>query len=133
MFKLLSDSLKYKKDQGYFFNFDAKHITENFEHLLNWEPKYGLFPGRASFIFSEHSDRVHLGSNTIPMYNICPKLVGFGRDVIRVQTESDHPDDNHWIYEDENLRNEFARHLEKFLVFYDGVHHMYRNVLDMEN
>ena len=25
------------------------------------------------------------------------------------------------------------RHLERFLVFYDGVHHMYRNVHDMEN
>lgn len=69
--------MKYDKSTGLHFDMNLKFLNNNFEQVMDWDSSYGLFPGKSCFIFPEHSNRVFLGTNTIPMHNICPKLRGF--------------------------------------------------------
>jgi hypothetical protein len=41
--------------------------------------------GRTMFAFPEYSRYVHLATNTIPMYKICPHLEGLGTDIFAIQ------------------------------------------------
>lgn len=70
---------------------------------MNWETSYGLYPGRSFFIIPEYTNRVHLGTNTLPMYNVCPKLRGLNKDIHLLQCEEDNLEKNHWIYENAEL------------------------------
>jgi len=85
------------------------------ETLLDWQPSYGLFAGRSSFIFPEHSNRVFLGTNTLPMYNICTSLEPLNQGVHNVFCESDAAEENHWIYENPELTEACLRKLVAFL------------------
>ena len=37
------------------------------------------------FAFPEYSRYVHLGTNTLPMYTVCPKLQGLNQDIFAIQ------------------------------------------------
>lgn len=89
---------------------------------MDWDSSYGLFTGKSCFIFPEYSNRVFLGTNTIPMHNICPKLRGFNQDIHQVFCEEDSLEENHWIYENQNLMESTLRKLITFLDQHDGVH-----------
>ena len=55
-------------------------------------PLIGIFPGRAFALYGERSRFVHQSSNTIPLYNIFPTLLGeYGRFIDHIDT------DLHWI------------------------------------
>ena len=79
-----------KGDAGYSwsFNFNAVHhnLTRHYpSNLSNWAVNIGLYPGRSLFAFSEHSRFVHLATNTLPMYKVCPRLAGFNEDIFSIQ------------------------------------------------
>jgi len=46
--------------------------------------KYGLFTGRACFIFPEYSRWVHLNTNTLAMMKVCLRLKGYGHDIFAI-------------------------------------------------
>ena len=39
-----------------------------------WGPSYGLWPGQTLAIFAAHSRWIHLSTNTLPFYNVMPRL-----------------------------------------------------------
>jgi len=42
--------------------------------VSNWSESYGLWPGQALAIFAAHSRWVYLSTNTLPFYNVFPRL-----------------------------------------------------------
>jgi hypothetical protein len=71
-----------KTDQGYDWNFNFDRVNQNLQKdqpnsLWNWPKNIGLYPGRTMFAFPEYSRYVHMGTNTLPMLNVCPQLKGF--------------------------------------------------------
>jgi pimeloyl-ACP methyl ester carboxylesterase len=133
LLQLLKDQIKYNKNTGFEFKMNVPFVNENFDMLLDWVIRYGLFGGRSLHVFPEHSSHVHLSTNTMPMYNICIRTEGFNKDVFAERTECDNPVENHWIYENQELSAGFRDRLINFLEFYDGVHLLYKNRLDLMN
>lgn len=79
-----------KEDGGYGWNFNFRAVHHNLtkhnpSNLSNWAPHIGLYPGRSLFAFSEHSRFVHLATNTLPMYKVCPRLNGLNEDIFSIQ------------------------------------------------
>jgi hypothetical protein len=96
---LFQNSLVKSGDGGYAwgFNFGAVHhnLTKHYpSNLSNWATNVGLYPGRALFAFAEHSRFVHLATNTLPMYKVCPRLYGFNEDIFSIQGD-DNPQSTH--------------------------------------
>lgn len=44
--------------------------------VATWSESYGLWPGQTLAIFAAHSRWVHLATNTLPFYNVFPRLEG---------------------------------------------------------
>jgi pimeloyl-ACP methyl ester carboxylesterase len=79
-----------KGETGYKWNFNAPDIFSNLHRntpncLTSWSTVNGLYPGRSHFVFPEYSRYVHLSTNTLPMYKVCPKLVGMNQDIFTIQ------------------------------------------------
>lgn len=88
-----------KAEAGYTWNFNFSAVHHNLvknspSNLASWAKSVGLYPGRSLFAFPEHSRYVHLNTNTLPMYSVCPKLYGFNQDIFAIQgddnTQSTH-------------------------------------------
>jgi len=87
-----------------------------------WHHHYGLWPGQALALFAAHSRWVHLATNTLPFYNVIPRLQGqfpgnlntFGTD------ESPH---NHWLHEGDHEETwMLSQRLWRWLKWHDGAH-----------
>jgi pimeloyl-ACP methyl ester carboxylesterase len=111
------------------FNMDA--MKNNFSRMVNWKESYGLYPGRANFLFPDYSDYVFLNSHSIAMKKIAVKTGDFMEDIVCEITESDEPYNNHWVYEDADLSKSFGLKLNTFLHMYDGVHPLLMNRRDV--
>ena len=69
-------------DIGYIYFLIKFYIHIYIYKYLKKQPvKAGLYSGRAWFVFPEYSRWVHLGTNTLPMMKICPRVKGFGHDI----------------------------------------------------
>lgn len=101
------------------------------EQFLDWDSSYGLFTGRSCYIFPEYSNRVFLGSNTLPMYGVCPRLNGLNEDIHSLFCESDASEENHWMYENSDLTQKTLQKLVSFLVNHDGVNIQLKNKDEM--
>jgi pimeloyl-ACP methyl ester carboxylesterase len=64
-----------------------------------WHQHYGLWPGNALAIFAAHSRWVHLATNTLPFYNVIPRLQGKFPGHITTWAESFESPLNHWLHE----------------------------------
>lgn len=65
-----------------------------------WGPQYGLWPGNALAIFSAHSRWIHLSTNTLPFYNVFPRLQGqYPQKIMTFGDDYDSPL-NHWLHEE---------------------------------
>lgn len=51
-----------------------KNTRKFLSEVSYWGPSYGLWPGQALAIFAAHSRWVHLSTNTLPFYNVFPRL-----------------------------------------------------------
>jgi pimeloyl-ACP methyl ester carboxylesterase len=96
---LFQNSLVKAAEGGYSwnFNFGAVHhnLTKTYpSNLTGWSSTIGLYPGRALFALSEHSRFVHLATNTLPMYKVCPRLQGLNEDIFSIQGD-DNPLSTH--------------------------------------
>ena len=87
---LFQNTLVKATDGGYSWNFNFGAVHHNLtrtapSNLSSWATNIGLYPGRALFAFAEHSRFVHLATNTLPMYKVCPRLAGFNEDIFSIQ------------------------------------------------
>ena len=87
---LFQNTLVKAADGGYSWNFNFGAVHHNLtrtapSNLSSWATNIGLYPGRALFAFAEHSRFVHLATNTLPMYKVCPRLAGFNEDIFSIQ------------------------------------------------
>ncbi|EGR30262.1 hypothetical protein IMG5_206927 [Ichthyophthirius multifiliis] len=109
------------------FGFELQYLNHNLQRnkadsLGHWVEKHGMFTGRVNFIFPEYSRWVHLATNTLPMYKVCARVKGFGKDIFYIQ--GDENPLNHWIYEFEDSQQSVAHRFLKFITAYDGVHNL---------
>ena len=105
---IFSQNLKQVGIQDFIFNFNTEAVSSQFEELINWKKiEYGLYGGRCCFVFPEYSNYVFLNSNTLSIMTVCVKAQGYYHDIQSVMTESDNPEQNHWIYENPQLSDEF--------------------------
>lgn len=73
-----------------------KHVPD----VANWSESYGLWPGQALSIFAANSRWVHLATNTLPFYNVFPRLEGQFPFQISTHADDFHGPLTHWIHEE---------------------------------
>jgi len=69
--------------------------------LSGWSQSYGLWPGQTLALFAAHSRWVHLSTNTLPFYNVFPRLQGEFPRQINTHADGFESPDNHWLHEHE--------------------------------
>ena len=70
---MVKNLLRYKKNKGFFFDFNVENLANNFDKLGSWESNYGLYPGRSLFLMNENTDRFNLGKDSQNIYDVCVK------------------------------------------------------------
>jgi len=83
----------------------------------------GLWPGRTLALFAAHSRWVHLSTNTLPFYNVMPRLQECFPQDINIHASNMEGPETHWMHnhpegEPKNLNQRIAR----FLKWQDGTH-----------
>lgn len=114
---------------GWDFNMDL--VKNHLSLMVNWKKSYGLYPGRANFLFPEYSDYVFLGTHTNAMRKIAVSVGKYFKDIQCENTSIDEPYSNHFFYENDYLATSFALKLNRFLHMYDGVHTLLMNRADV--
>jgi len=51
-----------------------KNMKKFIPDVAYWSESYGLWPGQALALFAAQSRWVHLNTNTLPFYNVFPRL-----------------------------------------------------------
>lgn len=61
---------------GWDFNIKglAKNMKKTRPDVSDWKESYGLWPGRTFALFAAYSRWIHLSTNTLPFYNVFPRL-----------------------------------------------------------
>lgn len=72
-----------------------------------------------------------MGTNTLPMIKVCPRVSGFGKDIFTIQ--GDENPLNHWIYDFEQQSFTLDRKWSKFLSMWDGVHVLLKDKSEVGN
>jgi pimeloyl-ACP methyl ester carboxylesterase len=82
-------------------NIDALHknMSKHVPDVCNWSESYGLWPGQALAIFAANSRWIHLSTNTLPFYNVFPKLDGQFPQKISTHADDFHGPMTHWLHE----------------------------------
>ena len=119
--KAIANNLEGSEADGFHWKSGMQELANNmnlmdFNNNIGRWPMVGLFPGRAQFFYAERSNWVHQSSNTIPIYNKFPILLGdYGNNIDHINT------DNHWIHETDEIAS-LSRRIASFYRWYDGVH-----------
>lgn len=99
-------------------------MSKNYADVAVWSHAYGLWPGQALCLFANYSRWVHLSTNTLPFYNVFPRLENeFGRH-LNIHGMSESPL-NHWMHLHPNDDNEvwhLSQRLWRWLRWNDGTH-----------
>jgi len=82
-------------------NMDALHanVMKTMPDVAIWSQSYGLWPGNALAIFAANSRWIHLSTNTLPFYNVFPRLEGKFPGHINIHADDCHSPMNHWLHE----------------------------------
>ena len=91
-----------------------------------WHEHYGLWPGNALAIFAAHSKWVHLSTNTLPFYNVIPRLQGKFPGHITTWADDFESPLNHWLHEgpDDTSAWMLSQRMWRFLKWHDGTNVM---------
>lgn len=83
------------------FNVDAldRDTRKYRSETATWDSSYGLWPGQTLAIFAANSRWVHLSTNTLPFYNVFPRLQGQFGNQINIHAGDFHGPLTHWIHE----------------------------------
>mmetsp|Transcript_16804 Transcript_16804/g.11938 ORF Transcript_16804/g.11938 Transcript_16804/m.11938 type:complete len:128 (-) Transcript_16804:381-764(-) len=77
----------------------TKDMNKHVPNVSYWGENYGLWPGNALAIFAAESRWVHLATNTLPFYNVFPRLQGQFPGHITTWANGDSSPLNHWLHE----------------------------------
>jgi len=72
-----------------------KHVPDT----ANWAQHYGLWPGQTFAIFAAHSRWIHLSTNTLPFYNVMPRLQNKFPEFITTWADALEGPMTHWMHE----------------------------------
>ena len=64
-----------------------------------WDESNGLWPGQTLAIFAAYSRWVHLSTNTLPFYNVFPRLDGQFPAMITTHADALEGPMTHWMHE----------------------------------
>lgn len=108
------------------FNIEAVHrnMKKHQPDLAAWSESYGLWPGRAWVMLAAYSRWYHLSTNTLPFYNVFPRLDGkFGTSEFNIFGHDDSPA-GHWLHETTDPSELFhiSNRMWRWLKFKDGCH-----------
>jgi len=83
------------------FNIEAlaQNMSLRQSDVAGWYEHYGLWPGNALALFASSSRWVHLSTNTLPFYNVIPRLEGQFPGLINSHAEGWESPLNHWLHE----------------------------------
>lgn len=92
------------------------NMKKSMPEVAAWSEAYGLWPGQALAIFAANSRWVHLSTNTLPFYNVFPRLQDQFPEKIGTHAEGLEGPMTHWIHEEPKgevfyLANRMARWL----------------------
>lgn len=91
--------------------------------VADWSESYGLWPGQTLAIFAANSRWVHLATNTLPFYNVFPRLQGQFPQQITTHAGNLEGPMTHWMHEDPQgdvLR--LSQRMHRWLRWNDGAH-----------
>lgn len=98
----------------------AKNMQKRVSDIAYWGPRYGLWPGQALALFAAHSRWILLNTNTLPFYNVFPRLENQFTRFINIWGEDESPR-NHWMHEYEQPKM-LAKKISRWLRNTDGTH-----------
>jgi len=86
---IFNQNLVLLKDNQYKWNFEMELINKNLQFnkadsLGAWNEKFGMWTGRACYIFPEYSRYVQLNTNTLAMLKVGAQTRGFGKDIFAI-------------------------------------------------
>lgn len=89
--------------------------------VATWSESYGLWPGQTLAIFAAQSRWVHLATNTLPFYNVFPRLDGqFPAQITTHASDLDGPM-THWMHEDPKGESwKLSQRIYRWLRWHDG-------------
>ena len=101
----------------------AANMSKHRSDIGLWSESYGLWPGQALAIFAANSRWVHLSTNTLPFYNVFPRLQdGFPEKITTFANDLEGPM-THWIHEEPKDQVFYlANRMARWLKFHDGAH-----------
>ena len=108
-------------------NMDALYAnTKKFNpDVATWSESYGLWPGQALAIFAAHSRWIHLSTNTLPFYNVFPRLEGQFPALITTHAEGLQGPMTHWMHDDPaGEARRLGSRMERWLRWHDGANVM---------
>jgi len=101
----------------------AKNMKKNMPDVAIWSESYGLWPGQTLAIFAAHSRWVHLSTNTLPFYNVFPRLEGQFPEKITTHADGLEGPMTHWMHEDERGDSwKLSQRMWRWLRWHDGAH-----------
>ena len=99
----------------------AKNTRKNNPDVATWSESYGLWPGQTLAVFAAHSRWVHLSTNTLPFYNVFPRLQGQFPAQITTHAEGLEGPMTHWMHEDpEGDAWKLSQRMWRWLRWHDG-------------
>ena len=78
----------------------AANMRKHNPDVATWSASYGLWPGQTFAIFAAHSRWIHLSTNTLPFYNVFPRLEGNYPRLITTHADGLEGPMTHWMHED---------------------------------
>lgn len=92
-------------------------------NVADWSESYGLWPGQTFAIFAAHSRWVHLSTNTLPFYNVFPRLQGQFPQQITTHADGFEGPMTHWLHEDpQGEAWRLSQRMWRWLRWTDGAH-----------
>lgn len=124
---IIKQNIETKRDFPEFnFNFEGlvKNMNKTNPDVAIWSESYGLWPGRVWAQFATYSNWIHLSTNTLPFYDVFPRLQGRFPSNDFNTFGNDESENNHWIHESEDDSEMFhlSNRMWRWLRNKDGVH-----------
>lgn len=101
----------------------AANTKKHYPDVAIWSESYGLWPGQALALFASESRWVHLSTNTLPFYNVFPRLQGKFPGDINIHADGFTGPMTHWIHEEPSEDVWFlSQKMWRWLYTTDGCH-----------
>jgi len=101
----------------------AANTKLNQPDVAVWRQSYGLWPGQALAIFASESRWVHMSTNTLPFYNVFPRLQNMFPDQIFAHADGFQGPMTHWLHEEPSDEVWYlSQRMWRWLRWHDGCH-----------